>query len=315
MKKILSLFISILLCFGIAIPCVTAFADDGTDTETVVNSSVPRLMLSSYSVDGDYISPSEQTELSLTLKNYSRDKAIYNIKLSLSDDSGELRFDGTGTSFVQKINAGASYTWKIKAGAAANAVIGAHKLTVTSEYEDEYYSAFSNSDTVTVNVKQLTELSYDGIVLPSKLTEESSSSISVILMNTGKSVVKNARVSLDVSGITTGGILFIGEVPVGESKSSAINFNVNSGVTGEIKGTATLTYENDFGEEFTQSIDLLSTVEPKKEVTGEEVEEKSKYPLWWLFVLVGFAVGGGVGALIPILIHSYKQRKEDELRL
>lgn len=317
MKKLLSLSVSILLCVCMLVPCFTAFAaeTENAQDEKPVNSSVPRLMLTSCSIDGGYVSPSEQKELSLTLKNYSSDKAIYNVKLTFSEDSGEIQSDGTGTAFVRKINAGASYTWKIKVGAVANAAVGVHKVTVSSEYEDEYYSAFSNSDTVNLNVKQSTELSYDGVILPSKLTQDSSSSMSVALMNTGKSVIKNAKVSVNVDGIVTGGVLFIGEVPVGESKSGTINFTVDSDKTGEVKGTAEITYENDFGEEFSQTVELTSNVEPKKEETEQEQEKQPKFRLWWAFMLGGLVVGGGIGAAVPIAVNSYKKRKEDELRL
>lgn len=314
MKKLLSLLVSVLLCVCMLAPCATVFAEED-EAQTPVNSSVPRFMLTSYSIDGGYVSPSEQKELSLTLKNYSRDKAIYNVKLSLTDDSAEIQPDGTGTAFVQKINAGASYTWKFKIGATPTASVGNHKLTVSSEYEDEYHSAFSNSDTVIVGVKQKTELSYDGIVLASRLTQDSSSSMNAVLMNTGKSVIRNAKVSLDVEGVTTGGVLFIGEVPVGESKSGTINFMVDSSAEGEIKGTATITYENDFGEEFSQTVELTSNVEPKKEETEQEQEKQPKFRLWWAFMLGGLVIGGAVGAIIPISINSYKRRKEDELRL
>lgn len=317
MKKILVLFISVLMCLCMALPSVTAFAADGegVENEAAVNSSVPRLMLSSYNIDGGYVSPSEQKELSLTFKNYSRDKAIYNIKLTLADDSGEIQSDGTGTAFVQKINAGASYTWKIKVGAVANAAVGVHKVTVSSEYEDEYYSAFSNSDTVNLNVKQSTELSYDGVVLPSRLTQDSSSSMSVTLMNTGKSAIKNAKVTVTVDGVTTGGVLFIGEISSGESKSSTVNLMVDKDANGEVGGTAEISYENDFGEKFSESVDLSSTVEPKKETANEDEENQPKFRLWWAFMLGGLVVGGGVGAAVPIAINSYKKRKEDELRL
>ena len=193
--------------------------------------------------------------------------------------------------------------------------MGNHKLTVSSEYEDEYHSAFSNSDTVIVGVKQKTELSYDGILFASRLTQDSSSSMNAVLMNTGKSVIRNAKVSLDVEGVTTGGVLFIGEVPVGESKSGTINFMVDSSAEGEIKGTATITYENDFGEEFSQTVELTSNVEPKKEETEQEQEKQPKFRLWWAFMLGGLVIGGAVGAIIPISINSYKRRKEDELRL
>ncbi len=133
----------------------------------------------------------------------------------------------------------------------------------------------------------------------------------VNLMNTGKSAIRNAKISFDIDGLETGGVLFIGEIKAGESKTGSANFQVSSSKLGDVKGTATLSYEDDFGKSYSESISLSSTIIKKKAVKSDSDmdKKKSKFSLWWLFLLIGLAIGGGVGAIIPISINSSKNAK------
>ena len=172
-------------------------------------------------------------------------------------------------------------------------------------------------DNILINVKQKTALDYDGIILPKKLTQDDTATMEVNLMNTGKSAIRNAKISFDIDGLETGGVLFIGEIKAGESKTGSANFQVSSSKLGDVKGTATLSYEDDFGKSYSESISLSSTIIKKKAVKSDSDmdKKKSKFSLWWLFLLIGLAIGGGVGAIIPISINQSKKRKEDDLRL
>lgn len=188
---------------------------------------------------------------------------------------------------------------------------------MTSTYEDKYFTSFESSDNILINVKQKTALDYDGVILPKKLTQDDTATMEVNLMNTGKSAIRNAKISFDIDGLETGGVLFIGVIKAGESKTGSANFQVSSSKLGDVKGTATLSYEDDFGKSYCESISLSSTIIKKKAVKSDSDmdKKKSKFSLWWLFLLIGLAIGGGVGAIIPISINLSKKRKEDDLRL
>lgn len=318
MKRFLTILLSIIICFSFAL---TAYADDEmTETqpepETTVNSSQPRLMVSAYKLTSESVTPNENTAIEITFKNYSNSKAVYNIKLSLLEESGEIRPSGTGTQFVNKIAAGGSYTWKVELNASKTAQIGEHKLTASAEYEDEYYSAFSSSDTLLVNVMQSVSLDYSGIELPKKVTQDSTVTAEINLMNTGKSALRNAKVNFDIEGIDSGSVLFIGEIPAGESKSGSTNLRVSKEILGDVSGTAVLSYEDEFGTEYSKEINISTKIEEKIETENkEETEKEQKYPLWWAFLLTGAVIGGAVGFIIPTAINASKKRKEDELRL
>lgn len=320
MKKFLSSIVIVLMCLSFSI---TAYADEGeaaapSEPETTVDASQPRLMVSSYKLDGEYITPDGDSTIEITFKNHSQTKAISNIKLSLTEESGEIKPSGTGSEYVSRIYAGSSYTWKTKLKASKIAAIGEHRLTVTAEYEDKYYNAYSATDTLLVNVSQSVGLDFAGVTLPRKVTQENTVTMDVNLMNTGKCMVRNSKLTFDIEGLETGSVLFIGEIAAGESKTGSANFRVSTDKLGEVKGKATLAYEDEFGNPYSKEIEISTVIEKKPE-EKEEIEEEetfnTKYPKWWAFLIAGIAAGGAVGFAVPTAIHAKKQRKEDELRL
>lgn len=287
-----------------------------TKKATTQNASRPQLIVTSYSLDGKYVSPSKSANLSVILKNESKDKSIKNLKLTISEEKNDIKFKRE-TFFVDEIKPKGTYTLNIELTAAKTAEIGEHKLVLASTYEDKYFTSFESSDNILINVKQKTALDYNGIILPKKLTQDDTATMEVNLMNTGKSAIRNAKISFDIDGLETGGVLFIGMIKAGESKTGSANFQVSSSKLGDVKGTATLSYEDDFGKSYSESISLSSTIIKKKAVKSDSDmdKKKSKFSLWWLFLLIGLAIGGGVGAIIPISINQSKKRKEDDLRL
>lgn len=321
MKKIFILII-VILCFSFSI---TAYAEEvpeavpETVTEEVTttqDASQPRLMVSSYAFGADSLSPDTENELKVVIKNYSNSKAVSNIKLSVLDESGDIKAKGTGTQYVDRIYAGSTYTWKIPLSVSKIAQTGEHKLTVSMEYEDKYYTAYSASDTLSVNVKQTVDMDYNTLELPVKVTQGDTVTVSPNVINTGKSTIRNCKVTFDIDGIESGGALFVGEIPAGESKNASANLRVGTDVLGEVKGTATIVYEDEFGESYKKTADISTLIEEKVEIPEEEVqEEEKKNNLWWLFVIIGAAAGGALGFGIPTAIRAKKQRKEDEMRL
>ena len=287
-----------------------------TKKKTTQNASRPQLIVTSYSLDGKYVSPSKSANLSVILKNESKDKFIKNLKLTISEEKNDIKFKRE-TFFVDEIKPKGTYTLNIKLTAAKTAEIGEHKLVLASTYEDKYFTSFESTDNILINVKQKTALDYDGIILPKKLTQDDTATMEVNLMNTGKSAIRNAKISFDIDGLETGGVLFIGMIKAGESKTGSANFQVSSSKLGDVKGTATLCYEDDFGKSYSESISLSSKIIKKKAVKSDSDmdKKKSKFSLWWLFLIIGLAIGGGVGAIIPISINQSKKRKEDDLRL
>lgn len=289
-----------------------------TQSESVTeDNSVPRFMVTGYKLSEDSLSPEKTAVLAIAFRNYSDTKSIYNIKLSLSDSSGEIISTGMPTKYVDAVYAGDSYIWKIELKAINTASIGQHDLQVSAEYEDKNFGSYSSSDTVRIDVKQSVKISYSGAVLPKKVIQGDTQTVTLELMNTGKSRIYNCTLDFDIEGMQSGGSVFVGNIEPATNAQGSANLRVDTDTLGEVTGKITITYEDDYGKEYKKIADVNTVIEEKVEqvATTTEDEKEKKNPLWWLFILIGLAVGGGIGFGIPWLINDKKQRKEDDLRL
>ena len=310
MKKIITIILAVIMCFGFAL---TAYAS-GEEKETTQDASNPRLMVTDFKVDSGSLKPNEKSKVTITLRNYSKTKYIKNIKLSISEESGDIKPVGTGNKFVDIIYAGSTYTWEVELTASATAQIGEHAITVSSEYEDKYFGSYTNSDVIRLNVKQTVGLDYSGVQLPVKVYPDDTTTMEISIMNTGKSNIRNCKIDFDINNLESGGTTFVGEIAAGEQGSASANLRVGKEL-GDAEGTVTITYEDEFGKAYTKEQKVNTTVVERPVEPVEEEEEQAKYPLWWAFLLGGVALGGGIGSAIPISINKSKQRKEDEMRL
>ncbi len=279
------------------------------------DNSQPRLMVTGYVLEKDYLSPNQSGELKITFKNMHKKKTVSNIKFTLQSESEGVRPVGMGTAYIDKISPNRSYTWFVSVEALNMAEIGEHKLSVQSEYEDKNGGSYSGTDSILIQVRQPAKLSYDGAKLPVKVVEDDTVTVSVNLMNTGKATLYNCKVDFNIDGLDAGGSAFAGEIPAQENKAATGNLLV-TGKPGEISGEIVITYEDSFGKEYTLKEDV-KTVIAKKVVKAQnnKQEEKKSNPLWWLFILIGLTVGGGLGFGIPYAIQSRKERIEDERNL
>lgn len=117
MKKFITAFILMIFCLC---TFTYAYAEENvpqeapvTEAETTINTSQPRLMVTAFKVEGESVSPETKSTIEISIKNYSSSKSVRNIKLSILDETGDIKPDGIGTAFVEKIKSGSSYTWSI----------------------------------------------------------------------------------------------------------------------------------------------------------------------------------------------------------
>lgn len=301
------------LCLLLLLTPLAVFAA-GAEAE---NNSTPRFTVTGYELSESYLSPDAAATLSITFKNHNNAKAIYNIMLSLEDPSGEILSEGMPTQYVAKVSAGGTYTWTVELKATYSAAIGSHDLTVSSEYEDKYYSSYASSDKVRIDVRQPVKLKYNGVELPKKVVQGETETLDITIMNTGKSSIYNCTVDFDIDKMSSGGSVFVGNIESAQSETCTANLKIDSDALGDVKGKVVITYEDSYGKEYKKTVKVSTLIEEKKEEVfiDEEEEKEGKTSLWWLFMMIGAAVGGGIGFGVPWAIRDKKQRKEDDLRL
>ena len=321
MKRISAILLAFMLCIIAAFP---AFAADDyeapteaeSQTEERQNTSNPRFMVTAYDTGGN-ITPSGKSTLKVTIKNQSKDKKIQNIKLSASEDSGEIIINGTGTQYVQSVKAGGTYTWNLEITATKAAQAGIHKIAIASEYEDEYGASYTASDSLPITVSQPAELDFSSAQLPASVYQGDTQTLALNLMNTGKGKISNCKIDFESDSMNSGGTVFVGDIAAGESKSANLNLKIAADKLGNATGTIKIYCENELGESVEKTAEISTSIEekPQETNTSETEKKEKKNPLWWLFALCGVAAGGLCGWGIPTAIRARKQRKEDELRL
>jgi hypothetical protein len=282
-----------------------------------VPPSQPKLMVVSYALEGGCLAAGERAALTVTVRNTSSVQQVKNIKLSFSEESGEIWPEGTGAVYCAQIGAGGSYTWRFGVTALTTTQSRPHPATITMEYEDSRGQAFSASDRIILQVRQPVRLEYEEPALPPRVTQGDTVPFSITLMNLGKSTIFNALLKFEIPGLSTGGSVLVGTIPPGESIAGTTNFRVESDSLGEVSGTLTLSYEDDYGEHYEKVITLATAIEKKMEApppSGEEKDAASRFPIWiaWtagavLLIAVAFFV-------IRWLKHK-KAMEEDEMRL
>jgi hypothetical protein len=192
-----------------------------------------------------------------------------------------------------------------------------HPATIMMEYEDSMGQACSASDRIILPVRQPVRLEYEEPALPPRVTQGDTVPFSITLMNLGKSTIFNALLKFEIPGLATGGSVLVGTISPGESQAGTTNFRVESDSLGEVSGTLTLSYEDDYGEHYEKEITLATAIEKKMEApppSGEEKDDASRFPIW-------IAWAAGAVLLIAVtffVIRWLKQKKameEDEMRL
>lgn len=276
------------------------------------NASQPRLMLEAFEVDGGFVVPGEKRGVKLRIVNSSRSKGVENIKLTICDESGAIRADGTGEAYFDRLGAGETLSLETSLTALPSAASGEHTVKLKLEYEDAYKSPFTEEKSLPVTVRQPAELVCSGLKLPAKLTAGEAASVQIGLMNAGKSSVLKCVVTLEADGLETGGGVLVGEIKAGETKAVSLNLRAEKDRVGEVSGKMTVAYEDEYGEKFVTEEKVESVIQEKPPVTGEAEKEVKKNGLWWLFTLLGAAAGAGAFGSAAAGTRARRQRKKDE---
>ena len=82
----------------------------------------------------------------------------------------------------------------------------------------------------------------------------------------------------DVEGVSSGGSILIGTIAAGESKSGTANLRPDSGILGEVSGALTISYEDDYGEKYSESVEVSSTVTEKAVAASTDETKENRNP-------------------------------------
>jgi hypothetical protein len=269
----------------------------------------PQLIVDNYSYGREYVKAGENFNLTLSLNNTgSRD--IMNIKVSLSAESGAFVPVGSSNSFfIEQMVSKESVSKSLTMAANPNAEQMTTALNVAMTYEDGEGGVFQAADVISIPVIQETSLTIDDVIAPPELYPGMQSGLDVRFYNTGKTQLRNLRVTAEGNFDTTESTsYYAGNMASGANDRYSFSFIPRE--EGSLDGKLIFTYDDPSGNKQTLekefSFPVLAPMQmDDPSLQGDMPEEpKSRTPLY-----IGiFAAVAAIAALIA-LRRFLKRRK------
>ncbi len=310
---------------NIGLPAAIENTPETTVEEKVIHQ--PKLLLESNNLASEKIQAGSEREFVTCFRNKSCTDAIYNLSVSLkpADESVSLKTTSFYFDTVAPQEAIAIYTIACVSPSAEQ-----KKTTVefAFSYENQEGMAYNSSETAWLEVFQPVQANMEGWNLADKVYSMETITAQMQVRNTGRAPVYNARVVLNAPGLFPTESIFAGTLDAGASYSGSMkvyvgNKNMESireadadtgeGAYGSTSGTLTLTYEDAFGQTYTQTQDF-STYIQEPEVVELTVEKEVETNSWWPSVLIMTVLFFSIAlAILAWRLRRSKQKLEDLL--
>lgn len=275
----------------------------------------PQIMIEDYDFGGIDVKSGEEFVLGMTLVNTSQ-KALRNIKVSLSSDEGTFVPVNTSNSFfIDSMSPKQRVKKLIRFATKPSAAQQTFGISVDMAYEDIKGNALTAKDIISVPVVQKTKLNISEVNIPKEgVFVGQPAPASVTFYNVGKTVLSNLIVRAEGNfELEDKNGYFVGNMEAG--KSDSYDFNLVAMEPGEIKGTVIFSYEDVSGNMQTTTQNFVANAEEMpviEEIPEEPIEDNSGN-----YLKIGGIVGGVLVLLIALLVvrKKHKKRKEEELTI
>ena len=250
--------------------------------------------------------------LTLTITNPTTTQSIMDGEITVTDCSGEILMSGSNRFVIPEILPGKSEVVTIPMTVKGNASISQHTLEVKLSYSC-LGKAAEWKESFTVPVTQAIRLEQGGVQLPTAIAGELGS-MTLPLMNMGKGELRNVLVKLEANGVLDAQSVLVGTMAAGETKQAKLTFTPKLDSVGTNSGTVTITCEDAYGNTFTQTLDVILTVDepiPEAELEPEEENEKISTGTIVLIILcVALVIGLVVqGTILTKKIHTLEEER------
>ena len=297
---------------------LTATSEDAT-------SSVPRLIIESYSLSSDKIYAGETFDLNFDIRNTSSSENIQNIQIRVKDSGTTATIvpanGGSNSLYVSKISRGESSSQKVSLQTAPDAEAKAYTLSLEFTYEAaSTNAAHTTTETISIPILQKIRLKCDDPVIYDEMGWVGSGcSMYVRMYNMGRSSVYNCMVDVEGQGLKMEESYFGGTLAPGSTLSA--DFSVIPSEAGDIQGTIVISYEDVYGEPGEERLPFSLYVEdpaammpdPMEDDMMTEPEPEKKGMPWWGWVLGAGAAGGGGTVGIKALRRRRERMLEEDI--
>ncbi len=284
-------------------------------------TSEPKVIVSSYSISPEVAMAGEEFTVQMTLKNTSGTKSVQNMTVTASCDSPSLLLENeSNTFYINKLGKGAETTIELKYKADLETVPQLYNIALTMLYDNSDATALTSSGTVPVMIGQPLKVEMDTPQIPSEVNAGDTFSLSLQVMNMGRSKVFNVRCEISVPGLFPSSSAFIGNMEAGTAMPGEMSIfvgtkDMSEGYTGTDQygpatGKITLIYEDASGQQYTQETEIKTRInEPVMPASEEPEEEPEKAGQWWVSLAIGVGVVAGLAAILIVRARRGKKHE------
>lgn len=255
--------------------------------------------------------------MTLDILSTSGDEALTDLLVTLALPEGVTLASGNSTAYIGSMAAGSGTSVSFQLLPGANFTGGVATIGVSlSAVGKDTGVAVSSSTNVTVPVVQPERFELTNLEAPETMYLGEEGYVSLTFVNKGKSSINNLSAEISGENIANPGqSQYLGNIAAGTENS--VDFNVQANNTGTLKGTITLSYEDDQGNVKTMTKDFSCDVQEMPSYDdgmddfdpGMVEPEKTGLPIW-AKALIGVAV---VAVIAGVVVFVRKKRKEKAL--
>lgn len=291
------------------------FGGDSGGTAETKPDAAPRILVETCEISPQEYRAGDRVDVRLVLRNTSKKKTLRNIRLTFTSNTGEvLPVDAAPDRYIERMSVGGSTEEILKLTIMETAAAVSQPITLSMEYEDNDGTAYTSTEVIYLTLTTETDLRLDSPVVPVSMEAMTGQEITMNLFNVGTAKVKNVMCSIEMDGIVPKGSTFVGDVDPNETKQAVIGIVVGdltynrpeqTEKYGTTRGTITVTYEDEKGNIYTQSVDISSEI-VKPEGTPDETEDVKYESQWWVSIVVGLIL---IQVMVGFVILQKKRHK------
>jgi hypothetical protein len=253
----------------------------------------PKLIVSKYGTNPEVVQAGETFAVNVTLENTSEKYDVKNLTVTYAGDGKSLlSADNTNTQYIKKIKRGESADISFNMQARLDSEPGIQTVTLTVAYEDSQATAFTVTEPLLLQVTQPVSLEFDEPDIPQTANAGDTLPLNLNLFNTGRSKLYNVMVKIEAAGLLPEGSAFVGNMDEGTSGTAELyvfvgTLAMSQGEEGNVQtdndaekygytnGAITISYEDEFGNPYSQEIPFDMQIEPPViSVSAPEEEEE-----------------------------------------
>lgn len=285
-------------------------------------SGKPKIIIESYGTNPANIVAGDVITFTFRFKNTSKDKAVKNMKITISSTEGEFMIaNGSNTFYIESLAAGASSTKSIDLNVKQDLTSKSYPLNINFDYEDTSAEAYNANEIINIPVVEYSKLVINNIGIGDGMVDNQTN-LSFDYINMGKARVANLTASVEGDYKATQDINYIGNLEAGNT--DYYDIMVTPTKEGENVGTLILTFEDSSGKkievkkEFTGYASTMPSYNPddyNPNDPGMNPVEPTEEPLN-IWMLIGIGFGSFLVSFIITKVITTKivrKRLEDEI--